>query len=276
MRSKYTFLAYSLCALLLGACGTWHYEFARNPDGSKSRRASRVAVYANVASDTFGAGQDVPSLYLEALRKPAPQRDIRIFNAALPDGAHLNDGVLSVDADAGLMVIGRFEIVYYDTYRAAPIDAEIRQDLQRLAEVTDATIAIIEVVHTPGTFACVKGFVLRKTGDAAPAQSVTELSGATDTSSGVPRAMASLSYAPAPSGCLSADEFADEVSAKLGYVPWTKNGDHRLAVAFAKTKDGYQGTVTLNDGRAKQVAGPTCKLATDALVVVTTVLIESN
>lgn len=280
MRSNHKLFALLLCASAVGSSGCFfsNYRLARNQDGSNSGRLSRLVTYADAEADTFGKGRDVPGLYLAALRQTPPKIDIKVFNSSLPAGVHLNDGVLSVDPGVPLVVVGRFEIDY--SCIQLPDDVGIRDDLARLASVTSADTAIIEVRETRPYANCVDasvaGFVLRSTADAAQAQSVTELSGATDTSSGVPRALASLTYAPAPTGCLSADEFADEVSAKLGYVPWTKAGEHRLAVAFAKTKDGYQGTVTLNDGRAKQVAGPTCKLAADALVVVTTVLIESN
>jgi hypothetical protein len=85
----------------------------------------------------------------------------------------------------------------------------------------------------------------------------------------------SLDYKANDPSCVDASRFADEVSAKLGFMPWDKSS---AAIRVRIEKDGAQFTGTFRnvDGNAKVLAGATCQDVTASLVVTVAAAVDRN
>jgi len=66
--------------------------------------------------------------------------------------------------------------------------------------------------------------------------------------------------------CIDGARFADEVSAKLGFVPWSDDAASRIRVRIDRDGRTFTGTLRGIDGAVKAVDGATCAEVTAALV----------
>lgn len=76
-----------------------------------------------------------------------------------------------------------------------------------------------------------------------------------------------LDYKANHTSCIDATRFADEVSAKLGFVPWDAKAPARIRVRIDKDGDQFTGTFRNSDGSSKIVDGATCAQVTSSLAV---------
>lgn len=85
----------------------------------------------------------------------------------------------------------------------------------------------------------------------------------------------SLDYKANDPSCVDASRFADEVSAKLGFMPWDKSS---AAIKIRIERDGAQFTGTFRnvDGNAKVLDGATCQDVTASLVVTVAAAVDRN
>jgi hypothetical protein len=70
----------------------------------------------------------------------------------------------------------------------------------------------------------------------------------------------------ADTSCIDSARFADEVSAKLGFVPWSDDAASRIRVRIERDGRSFTGTLRGVDGAVKAVDGATCAEVTAALV----------
>jgi hypothetical protein len=85
----------------------------------------------------------------------------------------------------------------------------------------------------------------------------------------------SLDYKANDPSCVDASRFADEVSAKLGFMPWDKSS---AAIKIRIERDGAQFTGTFRnvDGNAKVLDGATCQDVIASLVVTVAAAVDRN
>ncbi|MGN6108149.1 MAG: hypothetical protein ACTHU0_23780 [Kofleriaceae bacterium] len=76
-----------------------------------------------------------------------------------------------------------------------------------------------------------------------------------------------LDYRATDPSCIDAGQFADEVSAKLGFVPWDDTAPARIQVRVARAGSQFSGSFRNVDDRAKQVDGASCAEVTSSLAV---------
>ena len=107
-----------------------------------------------------------------------------------------------------------------------------------------------------------------------PRRQLLNAATAQPTSTGV-RAKARLIYASRAAGCLSATEFADEVSARLGYSPWVDDSAREIHAEIVNHDKAFRATVRLGDGTKKILTAVSCKLLTDAVVSTVVVQLDS-
>jgi len=69
---------------------------------------------------------------------------------------------------------------------------------------------------------------------------------------------ATLDYQANDPSCVDAARFADEVSAKLGFVPWETNGATQIRVRITREGDRFDGTFQGPGGASKVISGSTC------------------
>jgi len=263
-----------LVLALASACGPMRKDtyYSINADGSRSQRYSRINQYAGYGKDALGAQAKVAAAYEAAQHAPPPAIDIEVFNAALPPGVTLEDGAVEIAADAPYESVGRFEIGYW--LDSAPQEAEVEDDLRRLAAVTSANVVVVEVTrvdHADTRVNFLSGILLRRRAVAPEAAPVATAEAPV---AARPHASARLIYAATPRGCLTATELADEVSAKLGYSPWTELAERAVRVEIEREGDRYRATVAFGDGATKQLAGATCRTVTDAAISVVVVQLD--
>jgi len=79
-------------------------------------------------------------------------------------------------------------------------------------------------------------------------------------------AQVALDYHSKVKGCPSSDRFADEVSAKLGFVPWDAQAQTAIRVRIAEDSGDFVGTLEQPDGTSKVLRAPTCAKLDEALV----------
>lgn len=260
----------------LGACTPGIYRapvrqpnyYSVNADGSRSEKYSRVNQWSSYGTNGLGAQTKIAAAYEDAQHAPAPDIAVDVYNAALPPGVSLEDGTVKIAKDAPYEAVGRFEVGYWAA--SAPRESEIEEDLRRLAAVTGANTVVVEVQrvgHADDHVRHMNGIVLRKRGDAASR-------GAAAMSAPRPRAHAQLVYRASGPGCLSQDEFADEVSAKLGYSPWRASAKARLHTEIERGDDTYHARISMPGATAKQLHAATCKALTDAVVTVIVVQLD--
>lgn len=75
-----------------------------------------------------------------------------------------------------------------------------------------------------------------------------------------------LDYHAKVKGCPSADRFADEVAAKLGFVPWDPQASTAVRVRIASDSGQLVGTIEQPDGTSKVLRADTCAQLSEALV----------
>ena len=258
--------------VMLTACGLGRQPnyYSVNPDGTRSDRYSRVNEYSAYGTSGLGAQQTISDAYEKAQHAAPPARDVKIFNSSLPPGVTLSNGVIQIDKDAPYEAIGRFEIGYW--LSSAPNETEVKDDLVRLASVTDSSVVVVEVQrvsHADPRVNYLVGFVLREKQFAA-----LTATGPTPPPVAKPHARAKLAYEARGHGCLSMGEFSDEVSAVLGYSPWTADATRELKVRIAENAGAFKATITLPHAQSKDVQGATCQTATQAAVAVFAVALQ--
>jgi hypothetical protein len=76
-----------------------------------------------------------------------------------------------------------------------------------------------------------------------------------------------LDYRATDPSCIDAARFADEVSARLGFVPWNAAARAKVQVRVGRDGTQFTGTFVNSDGRAKVIDGATCAQVTTSLAV---------
>lgn len=245
--------------------------YSINSDGSKSDTYSRINEWSSYGTHGLGAQSQMSAAYEQAQHAPAPDNHVDIYNASLPPGVTLTNGTVKIDKDAPYEAIGRFEIGYWKS--SAPRETQVEPDLHRLAQVAQADTIVVEIQrfdHADDRVEFMVGLVLRKRDAAAPATATA----AAPAPGHHEHAQAKLVYKGA-AGCLSADELADEVSAKLGYSPWQPNAP-AVRIDLSRGKDGYHAKVALPGGEPKSLSGDSCKAVIDAAVTVVVVELDDR
>ena len=262
--------------MLMTGCGLGRQPnyYSVNPDGSRSERYSRLNEYSAYGTSGLGAQKAISDAYEKAQHAPPPAKDVKIFNSSLPPGVTLSNGVIQIDKSTPLEAVGRFEVGYW--LSSAPQETEVKDDLVRLAAVTESDMVVVEVQrvsHADPRVEYLVGFVLR--------QKLADLSEAriepSQPAAAKPHVHAKLAYEARGHGCLSEGEFSDQVSAVLGYSPWSSNGDSatkELHVKIAEAAGAFKATITLPHARARDVTGATCQTATQAAVAVFAVALQ--
>ncbi|MEO8845266.1 MAG: hypothetical protein ABI591_02085 [Kofleriaceae bacterium] len=260
-----------LMLVMLTACGLGRQPnyYSINPDGTRSERYSHVNEYSAYGTAGLGAQQTVSDSYEKAQHAAPPVLDVKIFNSSLPPGVTLSNGVVQIDKDAPYEAVGRFQIGYW--LSSAPKETEVKDDLVRLASVTNTTVVVVEVTHMSHADPHVnylEGFVLRE----KPLAMLTATGPLPPPTKAHVRAK--LAYEARGHGCLSMGEFSDEVSAVLGYSPWTADATRELKVRIAENAGAFKATITLPHAPSKDVQGATCQTATQAAVAVFAVALQ--
>lgn len=267
-------------ALTLAACAPGIFRapvrqpnyYSINADGSKSDTYSRINEWSSYGTHGLGAQSTIAAAYEQAQHAPPPSNRVDIYNASLPAGVTLEHGTVKIEKDAPYEAVGRFEIGYWKS--SAPREAQVEPDLHRLAQVAQGDTIVVEIQrfdHADDRVEYMVGLVLRKRAAAptAPAQTAAHAP--------TPRAHAQLRlvYEAPGAGCLGADEFADEVSAKLGYSPWQASGPV-LRTEISRGKDGYHATLSLPGAAPKSLSGDSCSAVIDAAVMVVVVELDGR
>jgi len=270
----------SLALLLVVTASTACADFGRksnyysvNADGTRSKKYSRVNQYTSYGTGGLGAQAKVAAAYEEAQHAPAPSIDVQVLNAALPVGVTLEGGTIKIAPDAPFEAIGRFEVAYW--LSSAPQETEVEDDLKRLASVTRSNVVVVEVTrmgHGDPRVNFLSGILLRKGG--APGSQPT--AGVEQPARAGARSKARLVYAAKAVGCLSESEFADEVSARLGYSPWVDDSAIEIHTELVANGKAFRATVKLADGTKKTLTGVTCKVLTDAVISAVVVQLDSS
>jgi hypothetical protein len=249
--------------------------YSVNRDGTRSQRYSRVNEYTSYGE--LGAQTKIAEAYEAAQHAPPPDLEIEVHNASLPGGVSIDDGVIKIADGAPYHAVGRFEIGYWRD--SAPKETEIRDDLIRLASVTSSNVVVVEITrfgHADERVDYISGLLLRRTGDAAlqpPAPGGGASAGAAARSSGF-RATARPAYRANGPRCSTADEFADEVSARLGYSPWLDSAATAVRAEISGAESDFRATITVGNGEPKRLTGASCRAVTDAAIAVVLVHLD--
>ena len=238
--------------------------YSINSDGSRSQRYARVNEYTSY----HGVGQQaaIAQAFDAAEHAPPPKLEIEVFNSSLPPGITLEGSSFKIDPQAPYEAVGQYELGYW--LDSAPDESQIQDDLVRLASVTQATTVVVQVqrvAHGDPRVEFLSGILLRKH-EVATAAPVHTAALAPAHKARTHKQVA-LVYRASARGCLSADEFADEVSAKLGYSPWVPatGAPTTLSATLAASGQVVHATIALDADR-QELTGATCKLATDAAI----------
>lgn len=263
-----------IVALALAACTPGIYRapvrqpsyYSVTADGKRSDTYSRINEWSSYGTHGLGAQATIAAAYEQAEHARPPENHIEIYNASLPPGVTLEHGTVQIDKTAPYEAVGRFEIGYWKS--SAPHETEIEPDLHRLASVAAGDTIVVEVQrfdHADDRVQYMVGLVLRKrdVAAAAPAPARRE------------HARARLVYTASGPGCLSEAEFADEVSAKLGYSPWQPDGP-ALRTEIRRDNATYHATLSLAGAAPKQLSGATCRAVIDAAVTVVVVELDDR
>ena len=76
-----------------------------------------------------------------------------------------------------------------------------------------------------------------------------------------------LDYRATDPSCINASRFADEVSAKLGFVPWQAAASSKIRVRVEKDGKQFSGSVINVDGSSKVIEDATCDAVTSKLAL---------
>lgn len=86
-----------------------------------------------------------------------------------------------------------------------------------------------------------------------------------------------LDYRAPDASCPDAGRFADEVAAKLGFVPWDDKASAHVSVRIQRTGTTFTGTYTnAGGGVSKVFAGATCAEVESTLAVSVAALLDEN
>ncbi|NVB81256.1 MAG: hypothetical protein HOV81_22865, partial [Kofleriaceae bacterium] len=85
-----------------------------------------------------------------------------------------------------------------------------------------------------------------------------------------------LDYKAEDASCIDASRFADEVSAKLGFVPWGANAPATIRVRVTHDGAQFSGSVKNVDGTAKIIDGATCAEVTSNLAVTVAAAVDQR
>jgi hypothetical protein len=85
-----------------------------------------------------------------------------------------------------------------------------------------------------------------------------------------------LDYRAADPSCIDGARFSDEVSAKLGFVPWDPVATARIRIRVERDGEQFTGTFRNVDGSAKIVEGKTCAEVTASLVVTVATAVDAT
>jgi hypothetical protein len=85
-----------------------------------------------------------------------------------------------------------------------------------------------------------------------------------------------LDYRASDPSCMDAARFADEVSAKLGFVPWDPAAALSVRVRVERDGDHFTGTFRNADGSAKVIDGASCPEVTASLAVTAAAALDRN
>src|SRR5687767_5586632 len=75
-----------------------------------------------------------------------------------------------------------------------------------------------------------------------------------------------LDYHSKVKGCPTAERFADQVAAKLGFVPWDPQATTSIRVRITSDSGEVVGTIEQPDGTSKVLRATTCPKLDEALV----------
>ncbi|MBA3818021.1 MAG: hypothetical protein H0X17_03970 [Deltaproteobacteria bacterium] len=278
----------SIALLLVVATAPACADFVRkdnyysvDPNGARSKKYSRINQYTGYGEGALGAQATIAAAYEDAQHAPPPTVELQVYSAALPPGVSLEHGAVKIAESAPYEAIGRYELGYW--LASAPQETEVADDLERLAAVTGANVVIVEVTrvsHADTRVNYLSGILLRKRAVAAdgasvPAPAIAPSTVPTPAKGARVRAQARLVYTAKPRGCLTTTEFADEVSARLGYSPWIDAATTALHAEIVQRGTAYRATVRLTDGTTKELTGETCRTLTDAVISVVVVGLDA-
>jgi hypothetical protein len=85
-----------------------------------------------------------------------------------------------------------------------------------------------------------------------------------------------LDYRAADPSCIDGARFSDEVSAKLGFVPWDSQASERIRIRVDREGAQFTGTFRNVDGSAKIIEGKTCADVTSSLIVTVATAVDST
>lgn len=85
-----------------------------------------------------------------------------------------------------------------------------------------------------------------------------------------------LDYAASDASCIDAARFSDEVSAKLGFVPWDPNAESNIKIRVSRDGNQFTGTFRNVDGSAKMIDGKTCADVTASLVLTVATAVDTT
>jgi len=85
-----------------------------------------------------------------------------------------------------------------------------------------------------------------------------------------------LDYRATDASCIDGSRFSDEVSAKLGFVPWDPIAKAKIRIRVERDGEQFTGTFRNADGSAKIVEGRTCAEVTASLVVTVATAVDAE
>jgi hypothetical protein len=85
-----------------------------------------------------------------------------------------------------------------------------------------------------------------------------------------------LDYRATDPSCIDGGRFSDEVSAKLGFVPWDPQAAARIRIRVERDGAQFTGTFRNTDGSAKVIDGKTCADVTASLVVTVATAVDTT
>ena len=86
----------------------------------------------------------------------------------------------------------------------------------------------------------------------------------------------SLDYRANDPSCITGSRFADEVSAKLGFVPWANTATGKIRIRIDREGGQFTGTFRHADGQAKIIDGATCAEVTSNLVITVAAAVDKS
>jgi hypothetical protein len=85
-----------------------------------------------------------------------------------------------------------------------------------------------------------------------------------------------LDYRATDASCIDGSRFSDEVSAKLGFVPWDPIAKAKIRIRVERDGEQFTGSFRNVDGSAKIIEGKTCAEVTASLVVTVATAVDTQ